>query len=191
MATSETEICNLALLRLGNAISISSLGEDSKNARLCNLIYASARDAVLRAHPWNFAVKRVELASEATTPAFEFAYQYTLPTDCLKVIRTDWEALDLATEYRIEGNKLLTDEGTASIEYIARITDVAQFDALFTDVLAQRIAAELCIPITDNASGSQSLWQIYQLKLSEARSVDGQEGTPRMVTSNDWLIARL
>ena len=55
---SEVDICNRALSKLG-AARITSLTEDSVNARACNAMYESVRDAELRAHPWNFAMKRV------------------------------------------------------------------------------------------------------------------------------------
>lgn len=89
--TSETEICNLALTSIG-ASMISSLDEGTKAADLCTLHYPRCRRALLRAHPWNFAIARVTLALSSTTPNHEFGYQHALPADCLKVIRTGWEA---------------------------------------------------------------------------------------------------
>ena len=77
--TSELEIYNLALSRIGQD-TLSSVDESSKAGRLCRLHYALLRDAVLRAHPWNFAMRRVELAQVTFTPAFEYDYAYALPT---------------------------------------------------------------------------------------------------------------
>ncbi len=59
MATDE-EIVNLALVQIG-ADRITSLTQETKNAREANAIYDLVRDATLRAHPWNFAIKRVAL----------------------------------------------------------------------------------------------------------------------------------
>ncbi len=86
---STVEMCNSALNMLG-ASNIISLTEDSKNARLLNQRYVSARDAVFRSHNWNCLIKRVELAADTDVPAFEFTHQYTLPSDCLRVIRTQY-----------------------------------------------------------------------------------------------------
>lgn len=60
MAATELEICNAALSRLG-APSISSLSDVDKKAQTCSLMYPRTRDNLLRSHPWNFALKRVEL----------------------------------------------------------------------------------------------------------------------------------
>jgi len=57
MATSSLEICNIALLKIG-ADSITALSDANKRARLCTLLYDFMRKKLLRAHPWNFAIKR-------------------------------------------------------------------------------------------------------------------------------------
>lgn len=209
---SETDICNLALTRIGHT-TITSLTQGNKAADLCLLHYALSRDALLRAHPWNFSIKRATLAQSATTPNHEFTYYHVLPTDCLKVLRTSWEADGYSstavygfpgingyngepTPYRIEnvtnvGKCLACNESSVSIEYVAKITDAAQFDALFVDLLAQRLAAELAPAFTDTQTMATAMWNIYQSKLAEARTTDAQEGTPREVVDvSPWIAVR-
>lgn len=205
--TSEVDICNLALTRVGTGI-ITTLDENSKAASLCRLHYPRARNACLRAHPWNFSIKRATLAQSSTAPAFEFERKFALPNDCLRVIRTDWEATPFSgpaiygfpgengyggaqTPYRINGRFLETNATTVSIEYVAEVTDPNQFDELFTDMVAQRLAAEICIALTDNASGAKQMWDIYAAKVAEARLIDAQEGSPRdVVDLSGWIMER-
>lgn len=187
--TSAVSICNLALMRLGTA-PITSLSEDTKAATVCNAFYEPCRDALLRSHPWNFAIKRVELAQDLTAPEFEFAYRYALPADFQKIVRTEDESASCFTEYRIENGFLLTDAGTVKIEYHAKITDPNAFDSLFVMSLALSIAIAACMWLTDNASLKQSLQEEYGNMLPEARSVDAQEGTPRNIEANEWVVAR-
>ena len=84
---SVVDLCNRALDLLG-AANITSLTENSKEARLCNGNFDDVRDAVLRSHPWNIAITRRALARDTDTPAFGFSFQYSLPTDpfCLRVL---------------------------------------------------------------------------------------------------------
>ena len=84
---SVVDICNEAMDLLG-AATITSLTENSKEARLCNRRFETVRDAVLRAHPWNAAIARADLAQDSATPAFGFSFQYTLANDpyCLRVV---------------------------------------------------------------------------------------------------------
>lgn len=210
--TSETDICNLALTRIGHS-TITSLTQGNKAADRCALHYPMCRDALLRSHPWNFAIRRSTLAQSSTTPNHEFDYYHVLPTDCLKVIRTNWEADGTSSTavygfpgingysgevapYRVEyvpnvGKCIATNEDTVKIEYVAKVTDAARFDPLFVDLLAQRLAAELAPDFTDTQSMAKAMWDIYQAKLASAHTTDAQEGTPRdVVDLSPWLQAR-
>ena len=137
MATSVVQIVNNALVRIGSR-AILSLTENSEAARQANLIYEQVRDDVLADHVWNFTIKRVELAQDTTGPAFGYTYSYTLPEDCLKVLNME----EVTMVYTIEGGKLLTDEGTARIQYISRIEDPNQFSPKFIEALSATFSAE-------------------------------------------------
>ena len=177
MAT-EVSICSNALRILGDD-PITSLTDDTERARLCNSLYEPARDAVLRSHPWNFAITRATLAQLSTTPAYEYAYQYSLPTDpyCLRVLSMEYQDYVFKIEHLAgTGRVLLTDESSAKILYIARVSDTAQFDSLVVDTLTAKMASELSFPVTNSVTLQAQMQILYQLKLSEARSIDGQEG---------------
>ena len=182
---SDTDIFNLALNELGEN-RIIEIGEDSKAGRISDLIYNDTRDAVLREHPWNFAIKRVELALLLTTPAFEFANEHQLPSDFIRILKTD----DDFVPHRIEGGKLLSDNDIVFIEYIARITDPTLFDTLFVETLSVRLAAKMAYNISDNNTLTQLLEQKYRDRLRQARAMDGQEGTPRTIEADQWLNTR-
>ena len=177
MAT-EVSICANALRRLGDS-PITSLTEDTERARLCNAFYIPSRDQVLRSHPWNFAITRATLAKLSDTPAYEYSYQYALPNDpyCLRVLEMQYKDYIFKIEhYASQGRVLLTNESTAKILYIARVTDTAQFDSMFVDVLTAKLAVDLAYPVTNSVKLQDQMQRLFQQKLSEARSVDGQEG---------------
>ena len=184
---SEVQLCNLALAKVGDE-QITSLTENSKAARLCNLVYEPMRDATLRAHPWNFAIKRIELAANTLTPAYEYNTQFTLPSDFLRLIGTNM--LDTA-KFTVEGNQLLCNVSALKIKYIYAVTDPNVFDWLFNEALSARIAAELSIPMTDNRSLTVDLFNLFSTKLSDARTADATEGTPDDITADTWLNSRI
>jgi hypothetical protein len=68
MATSEVDVCNTALALLGGK-PIVALGEASDRARLCTQFYPKARDYVLKAHKWSFAIQRAVLLAYRTPAA--------------------------------------------------------------------------------------------------------------------------
>ena len=148
-------------------------------SRLCNSFYADARDACLRCHPWNFAITRASLAQLSATPVYGFDYQFALPTDpfCLRVLAMEFEDYVFKVEnLSTQGRVLLTDQETAKIIYIARVTDTTLFDSLFVDTLVAKLAADLAYPVTNSLKVQEQMYRLFQLKLSEARSIDGQEG---------------
>jgi len=197
MALSVVDICNDALLKLGHSPIISldnpqgeeglAIGKPTK-VTLLNAFYPKVRDAVLRAYPWNCAIERQQLSRLVETPAFGFTYQFQLPQDpyCLRVLKLD----DEEAVYKIEGRKLLCDNGTVKIKYISQVIDVALFDSLLSEAITARLSAELDYPITGSTSHSGAMWQLYEAKLREARTMDGMEGTVDQYESNQLIDVR-
>lgn len=185
---SEVAICNMALAEVGRGAAITSLDEASQAARACRQRYPYARDAVLRSYDWNFAARRASLPASAARPAFGFANAFDLPPDCLLVRKVDACS---GLRWEVEGRQVLTDAAAPlAIRYTARITDPGAFDTLFVDALATRLAADLCVQLSENTSRAQSLFQLYQGKIAEARDRDAQEGEADHDSYNAWLDAR-
>lgn len=197
MATSVVSICNQALYLLGEE-AITSLGDGTKPALLCSALWPEVRDAVLADHPWNSALVRVELARDASTPEYEYDYQYVLPTDpwCLRVVSTDLDKYTnrdggRAYPWKIEGRLLLTNATAIFVLYIARITDVTQYTHQLSRAMAAKLASELAFPITRNPGIVGGLEEQYLQKLSDAKAVDAQEGSPVVFEANVLWNARL
>lgn len=71
------------------------------------------------------------------------------------------------------------------------MTDEADFDSIFTDLLASRLSAEISFYLTDNSTLTEQAWKIHDAKLREARGMDAREGTPRGIEADIWLQARV
>jgi len=185
MAT-DVEIASLALTRIGhsNISSFSSTGD--KAQRWFNSNYETIKKALLAEHAWNFAIKRATLSS-TTAPTNEYTNAYTLPTDFIRLVRLNG---DSKAGYRVERGTLATYEATAVIEYVYDVTDEATFTASFTDLLAQRLAAESCFYFTDNTSLTEMSWKVFQDKFAKAKSIDSRESAPRYRSAN-MALARL
>lgn len=195
---SVVDICNEAMDLLG-AATITSLTENSKEARLCNRRFDTVRDAVLRSHPWNVAITRASLAKDATAPAFGFASQFTLPTNpyCLRVIsfwnssvNNEVAAYDSNVMYKIEGRKVLSNEGSCSITYISRVTDTELYDSLLSSAIAHKLASETAYAITGSNSVSQAMQAMYETRLREAKSIDAMEGYPEQPQADEYINIR-
>lgn len=183
---SKVDICNRALIRLG-AKTIVSLTEDSKEARLCNILYDQIRKDMLRGHPWNFAMKRAILAADADNfPEFDYSYYLPLPSDCLRL----WSISGTTSAFKIEGGNLVADFDNADAIYIADITDTELFDSLFSSIFALRLAVELGYNITGSGSVVQLIHTEYMQLKREAKLFDAQEGILDSFDNGSWLYNR-
>lgn len=186
---SQTRVANHALQKLGAQL-ITSMDEDTREARTVKACYSILRDRELRAHSWNFSIKRVALAPSATVPAFGFAKAFPLPADCLRILPpardVDW------TIENINGAAhILTNEGTVIyLRYVARITDEAAFDELFVDMLACKIAWHCCETITQSNQKKADVMQEYKDARAEARRINAFEQASPQEPEPPWLAAR-
>lgn len=191
MATSEVEICNDALIIVG-AKTITSLSDDTKEGRLCNEQYAKCRDQLLVAHPWNFAINRIEISSDANLPSGydnnpDWDYAFTLPSNCLRVLEID----DTDADWAVEGGKLFSTYDPVNIRYIKKVTDTTIFSKNFEKALAYMIAYRICYALTQSATLVSVIKDDFDLAVKEARSFDAQEGSVKVVEATDWLNRRV
>ncbi len=191
MATSVIEICNNALVDLGEE-AIVSLSDNTKAARLCNQRWPAVRDAVLRAHPWNCAVRQAELAARAEAAGWQYEHAYPLPTDCLRVLAVRCGEAEVEA-WEVQAASVFCDvPGPLELVYVARMDDPRLFDPLLCEVLTARMCATLAYPITASTALAQSFWSLYADKLREARGVDAREASaPTAPAPTTWLSAKL
>lgn len=187
--TSEVEIMNSALIKVGAEIIVSA-DEDNNRARLCKTLWPLVRNKLLHAHPWNFAISYVELAAVDPKPAdvFDYGYVFQLPANCLRVLETDLGTYERWEE--IEGSRIAAELSTCKVKFIKQIEDTTKYSASFVEAAACALAAELCFPLTQSTSGKESFKKEMEREIANARSFDAQVGSVRRVIADDWLDAR-
>jgi len=197
---SQTDLLNDALSQIGE-VGITAMDDGTTNATYCLTLYPALLDAILRSHHWNFALKRVSLAADVTGPVYEFAYAYTLPSDLLKLVAYAGGATastvltnvdgNSPMRFKVEGRKLYSNEATVYIQYIARISNPSEWDALFYQTVSTWLASKLAMAITKDARKSATLLQqAVTVLLPMALAVDGQEGSIEPFITDDLLWGR-
>ena len=184
----EVSICSEALLELGDQ-SILSLTDNTERARLCNRFYFTSRDELLENGHWKFATKRVKLSEDAVAPISEYDKQFVLPGDFLQLQETDIPKRPGA--WRIEGTRLLTNEGAVTITYTARIEDTSLFPPLFAEALKWKLAWRMAKPITGQVSMEDRMLQSFERVMQRAKTRDAQENAPQAFEVSDLVDARL
>uniref|UniRef100_A0A6M3IYR8 Putative tail tubular protein n=1 Tax=viral metagenome TaxID=1070528 RepID=A0A6M3IYR8_9ZZZZ len=122
----------------------------------------------------------------AVIPEFEYAYAYSLPSDCLRLIRMEESDSDFVREEA----RILTDESVCKIQYIARITDTTLYTPGFITAFAARLAAEIAYPLTNSAALVETMDKLYEKKLKRAKGMDAQEGVGQKQEDLSWEEAR-
>ena len=185
MAISQTAICNRALIRIG-ADTITSIDEDSKEARVMNILYEQIRKELLRSHLWNFALRREILSSSVDSPDFQWLYRYPLPSDCLRVIGLH----DPVSEFKVENGAIMSDDDGIYLIYVKDITDVSEFDSGFVTMFSLKLAMEAAYSLTNSSGLTNQLQQEFLQARREAKQYDAQEGIPDTWANFDWIDIR-
>jgi hypothetical protein len=175
----------MALIKLG-ADPITSLAQDTKNARLCNAVFESLRNEVLEGHEWSFATKTVELASIVGTPIMNWTYQFQLPADFLKMIRAeDWKQ-----EFETLDGYLHSNDDPMKIKYIWENTNSGTWHQSFCNSLSWRIAAELAYAITKSNTVANTMMVGYDMVLKVARYNDAHKKSPEGPIVDSFIDVR-
>jgi hypothetical protein len=188
---SKTSICNKALRRLGENPIIDINTDTSRPAALCKSSYDEILEEVLREHNWNFAIVRQELVQDASNePLYEFAYAYVLPTTPKFISLVD---IENNPDFKLEGNRILTDVTSLNIRYVSRVDDPNKYDSLFINAFSLRLAYEIALSLTgDSRSGglTRVLQEEYILALSKARDLDFQEENKTPLFESEFINSR-
>lgn len=195
---SSTEICKLSLdLLQGGSVSDITSATTSMTSieEVCNRWYDHTRRKLLRQHPWNFAIKRAELAASDTAPLFGATAQFPVPADFLRLLRVvDEDNRIISSDaYFFENRQLMlrwAEDDVARIIYITDEEDVTKFDDLFVDLLAVEIAMSIAYLVTQNNSNIERLASIRKTLISAAKSIDGQEQPPESRRASINRMAR-
>lgn len=187
MATA-TSICSNAVLMLG-AKSINDIYlQIEDRAVLSANLYASARDAVLRSHPWNCAIARVSLAPDVVTPAYDWAYQFSQPGDWLRTLGVGNKGFP--SDYVTEGRKFLSNDNPLLVRYIFRNDNEGTWDAMLIEAMTLGMKALMAYPITLSQAVATQASAEFESFIRKARAVDGMDDPPETLGDFRLLNSR-
>lgn len=199
---SEVDICNLALAHLGDNATVASIDppEGSAQAEHCARFYAVARDSLLEMHAWKFATRRVVLA-KLTVPTWDWSFAYAEPTGAVKllgVLSATASSSDETQPYESESDAsgaaiILTNQESASLRYIARVTDTTKFSPLFVDALTRLLASYLAGPVLKGDAGAamaQSCYQSFLHVFNLAKVSDANQRKVELEHTPGWIAGR-
>lgn len=176
MAQSAVALCARALISLG-ARPIASFEETGVEAQVSRELYPGLRDALLSAHPWNFALAQARLPRLAAQPVADFKYAYQLPADFLRALSAGRGARGRGMTYRIAERRLHADMPEVVLTYVFRPRE-SDFPPFFDHALVARLAAAFCLPLTESTSRADLLGRLAEDAFHRAKQVDAQQDVP-------------
>lgn len=213
----DTYVANLTLGRLGVGKAIASLTENTVEAKACSRFYTLCRQDVLRAFPWNFALKAEAMAvfSGQTFPGWGYVYQY--PNGCLTLrsvgdeggIRTvrdyAWlryqDAAPYPLPYRLPwkvalksdgaSRVVLTDMADAWAFYTADVDNPGAWSIDFASVFAWRLAMEVGGPLSAKKELVSAATNAYVTWAREAQAASLNEELDDMPSDSASITSRL
>jgi hypothetical protein len=193
-----SEVCNLALLKIKQS-SISSLTEDSMQAKACNRVYEQSKSALLSEYNWSFAIARKVLTvvtdnsrlpnetdddyNRRRDPTlFEYVRRFQLPESFLRLAAVYnsfngpvYAVTGCKPPFTLEGGFLLSDLSIVKLKYVEDREDISKFSPQFIDCLILNIALRLTETFNDSGAYLQQLQSEYLLQLDKAKSSDCQQ----------------
>ncbi len=186
--TTDVSIVATALTGIG-ANDLQSFDDETTEARVAAQIYPVTRDAMLSAHPWNFATGQHDLNRLVTAPLGDYTYYFQLPADLIRIIAAKNEIGRNILDYRVEGDRLACSAENVRLVFIYR-PDESLFPPHFVQALIKRLSAEFVIPLTDSTTRYDLLMNIAASSARAARNIDSQQDTPQAITSFPLWDAR-
>lgn len=188
MALTDIQLASRALVRIG-ARPITAFDDATAEAEVAAALYSSTRDALLSDYAWSFATAQAELTQLADPPMADFGYAYALPSDLLRVLSAGTRGRGRGVAYRIIGTALQADANPVLLTYIFRPVEAA-FPPFFDQALIARLAAEFCVPITENTSRSELHLRLAEEEFKRAKLTDSQQDTPLAIDGFTLIQAR-
>ena len=188
MGLTKIDLCSRALVKVG-ANSITSFDDGTTEAEVAASLYSITCDAILSAHPWNFATQHVILLKLATLPLADFIFAFQIPLDCLRVLSAGHNGRGQGITYKIYKGQIYADTDEITITYISQLYE-ENFPPFFCMALISRLAAEFCIPLTDNTSRWMALQELAEAELRRAKLIDSQEDTPAAIADFTLIEGR-
>ena len=205
MAAGDTQvsICNKALMFLG-AEAITSFTDGSVASDACSSMYTEVKRSTLGMYPWSFTISKTQLARDTATPANEWIYQYTIPSDTLtgvpRAVRMSsaagvalfkaWEINQSAAGLAV----LMTNAEEIHIDYQRSVNESAM-PSYFVQLLAYQFAWHMAEVITDQTTKSE-YWRSVALGtpgegqrggyFRQAVNIDASGQTPSVIS--DYIL---
>jgi hypothetical protein len=194
----EEYAANLALGHLGQP-EIASMLDTTTRARKARMFFPTARQALLRRKPWNFATAWIEPAQDPVQSLGHLKLRFPLPADCLRVRyikgdnRREWDVETGAAGVAgvdVEVMILVTNISGPTVCYTRDVKAPRLWDSLFLDAFGLELAGYMAESLGRSRELGAEMRQRAEQMISETASVDAKERRQRHRPETSWETTR-
>lgn len=197
----EAGLCNLALLRVGQRLTISALTDQSPEAKACRTAFDNARRVVLEEHPWSWATRRSALALVSGAERTGWTYVYAVPSDMVTPIELcsgyTNPTRDQGVPYAIEdgnadtpGSILLTNLEDAELRYVSDEVSVARYPQKVADAMAWLMVPDLAAGLSVKPHLVPNMVRFALGRIAQAAAADVNRQLPEMEQDSEFVRGR-
>lgn len=190
MALDKTQIVNKALTLVG-ASPVTSITQDSNNARVLNRVYDISLRSILGECKWNFATKRANLSLSADVLDWYdtgISTVYVKPADIIRIYGVHkpgilWKEL---------GDYIVSDADNLGLEYVYMLDDPNKYPSLFVDAFVDKLSSDIAYMIVNSGTlGEKFLEKYEKISLPKATAANSQTGVQQRLNDDAWELAKL
>lgn len=189
MSVSKTDIVNKALTLVG-ATPVTSIDDDTNNARVVSRVYEISLRSILSECKWNFATKRAALSVLADTLAWYDTGEsivYQKPTDMIRIFGVSSPNV----VWREEGDYIISDTSGLGVRYVYFLDTPSKYPSYFIDALIIRLAADIAYMIVNSKELGEAFTKMYEgVSLTKAMSANSQVGRQQILQDDAWELAK-
>jgi hypothetical protein len=196
MGTTKLEVYSQALLALGQK-KLSSLTENSDQRRVLDDYWTRVTLYALEQGQWNFAMKAVEIESEAGIEGtFGYAKAFLKPDDLVRLAGlSSSEYFDPPlTRYLDESGYWWADIDPIYVRYVSDEVDygmaLERWPETFTKYVYLYLASQIAPRLTIAEQTQQALDVLVKRARTDARSKDAMGEAPGFRPQGSWSMAR-
>lgn len=189
MSISQTLIVNKALTLVG-AATVTSIDDDTNNARILREVYEIALRSILPRCMWNFATKRLLLSLSSDVLDWYDTGEtivYVKPTDVIKIFGTN----SPKGRWREEGDYIISDTSGLGIRYVYFLDNPSKYSADFITAFIDKLCSDIAFAIVNSSSLGEKYKSLYEsVSLPAAMSSNSQIGVQQNITDDAWELSK-
>lgn len=193
MPTGHTQVTiyNMAL-DIVSTRPVASTAEASPECRWLNRNYEHYVRSALRTELWNFAKELRDLNRQVAEPPYLWTYGFDLPSGWLRVIPPRYNGARTGSliKFEVAGNVLYADHEIVRTGIIMDKQDPGEWDPLFADYVAARLAHGMAHTLTHKASFKAETKAAVQEAYDIAASVNAFESPVDDTETHDVIRVR-